>query len=539
MVNERHSNADRGTFSLGMLQRFVDRAHSYFFGSSSAGQVAWRLGVDISLANAALLLGVMTRAIYVGLITTTSTFGHGFSVVLDGYGGLFLVFNLLAFGLLIGSRIYRPLPSGRLLKRITHIVGACGVGVLAQLGLAVVVRDSPARGTALVTWICLAVCLVGTRFLRTVVRTRFRVVPRAIRATDRLEDILIVGGAGYIGSVLTRQLLAAGYRVRILDLHLFGDASIVELKGHARLEVMHGDFRNVEDVVRALRGMDAVVHLGAIVGDPACAVDEETTIGVNYAAAKLMAELARANGISRFVFASTCSVYGASDEIIDETSVLHPVSLYATTKIDTEKALLETADDVFQPTILRLATAYGWSYRPRFDLVANLLSARAVTLGDFTIFNGEQWRPFVNTRDIGRAFVMVLEAPLDRVGGEIFNVGDNDQNFTLKELGETVARIAPGSKMNEVRNDEDLRNYRVRFDKIENAINFRASVTLDDGIREIIDAVKSGLVEDWTDPIYSNLKQMEGDSLKLLKADDQEVVEPGLETTRQFLRRAA
>jgi nucleoside-diphosphate-sugar epimerase len=167
------------------------------------------------------------------------------------------------------------------------------------------------------------------------------------------------------------------------------------------------------------------------------------------------------------------------------------------------------------------------------------LSARAVTLGDFTIFNGEQWRPFVNTRDIGRAFVMVLEAPLDRVGGEIFNVGDNDQNFTLKELGETVARIAPGSKMNEVRNDEDLRNYRVRFDKIENAINFRASVTLDDGIREIIDAVKSGLVEDWTDPIYSNLKQMEGDSLKLLKADDQEVVEPGLETTRQFLRRAA
>ena len=539
MFNEPHPNADRGTFSLGMLVRVIDRTQSYFFGTSDSRQVAWRLGVDMTLANLSLLVGVMTRGMYVGQISSSSTFADGFGVILAAYGSIFVVFNLLAITLLVGSRIYCPLPSGRLLKRLTHIIAACGIGVLAQLGLAVVLRDSPARGTALVTWGSLMVSLVATRLLRTMIRKRFRVVPRTIQVVDRIEEVLVVGGAGYIGSVLTRQLLAAGYRVRILDLHLFGDASIAELQGHSRLEVMHGDFRNVEDVVRALRGMDAVIHLAAIVGDPACAVDEETTIGVNYAAAKLIAELARANGISRFIFASTCSVYGASDELIDEKSPLNPVSLYATTKIDTEKAMMETADDVFQPTILRLATAYGWSHRPRFDLVANLLSARAVTHEEFTIFNGEQWRPFVNTRDIARAFVMVLESPLDRVGGEIFNVGDNDQNFTLKELGETVVRIAPRAKMNEVRNDEDPRNYRVRFDKIQNAINFRASVTLEDGIREIIDAVKSGQVSDWTDPIYNNLKQMENDSLKILKIEDQGDGEQGLETTKQFLRRAA
>jgi len=163
---------------------------------------------------------------------------------------------------------------------------------------------------------------------------------------------------------------------------------------------------------------------------------------VNYAAAKMVAHLARANGISRFVFASTCSVYGESNEIRTEESDLNPVSLYATTKIDAERALLEAADSVFQPTILRFATAYGWSYRPRFDLVANLFSAQAVSDKHIRIINGEQWRPFVHTRDIARACVMAMEAPLPKVGGEIFNVAD-DAPLTVREifqlLGQTHA----------------------------------------------------------------------------------------------------
>ena len=518
----------------------MDKTYRYFFGLSSKRQVGWRLSVDLFLANAALIFGVTARAVYVGQITATTSFAGAFGHVILSYASLLIVFNLLAITLLAGSRIYRPLPSGRLMKRLTLTAAACGLGMLTQLGFAVLIGDTPARGTAVVTWMSLLGLLIGTRLVRTFIRNRFSVVPRKAQATGRVEDVLVVGGAGYIGSVLTRQLLTAGYRVRILDLHLFGDGPIAELKSHPRLEVLQGDFRNVEDVVRSLRGMDAVIHLAAIVGDPACAVDQDTTIGVNYGAAKMMAELAKANGISRFLFASTCSVYGASDDIIDESSALNPVSLYATTKIDAERALLETADNVFQPTILRLATAYGWSHRPRFDLVANLISARAVTHGEFSIFNGEQWRPFVNTRDISRAFVMVLESPLDRVGSEIFNVGDNDQNYTLKQLGEIVAGVATPAKMLEIRNDEDPRNYRVRFDKIRNAIGFRAAVTLEEGVREIIEAVQAGRVADWTDPIYSNLKQMEGEnSLRVVKSDENGDKEKGLAATNQFLRRAA
>jgi nucleoside-diphosphate-sugar epimerase len=269
-------------------------------------------------------------------------------------------------------------------------------------------------------------------------------------------------------------------------------------------------------------------------------VDEETTIAVNYEAAKMMARLSRAQGISRFVFASTCSVYGATDEIIDEQSELNPVSLYATTKIDAERALLEAVDEIFQPTILRLATAYGWSRRPRFDLVANLLSAKAVTDREISVFNGEQWRPFVNTRDIGRAIVAVLEAPLSKVGGEIFNVGDNSQNYTISELGQIVAAAVPGTKVHEVRNNEDQRNYRVKFDKIQNALDFRATVSLAEGIHEIVHAVRSDRAIDWRDPKYSNLKQMQSTVLKVLKFDlDDQESDLELQATRAFLRKAA
>jgi len=308
---------------------------------------------------------------------------------------------------------------------------------------------------------------------------------------------------------------------------------------HPRLELMNGDFRNVEDIVRALCDIDAVIHLAAIVGDPACALDKETTIAVNYAAAKMMAGLARANGIQRFVFASTCSVYGESEEIRTELSELNPVSLYATTKVDAEKILLDADDGTFRPTILRFATAYGWSHRPRFDLVANLFSAQAVTEQHIRVFNGDQWRPFVHTRDIARACVMAIEASLGKVGGQIFNVGDHSQNFTLTQLGEIVGTAVPGTLVEAVVNDEDSRNYRVDFTKIQKVLGFRAAVDLTEGIEEMVLAVQSGAVSNWRAPIYSNVKTLQEEGLTILKFQhpDQETEE--LQATRQFLNRVA
>jgi nucleoside-diphosphate-sugar epimerase len=507
------------------------------FGSATGRQVLLRMAVDFALANVVLVVAVTIRLLLMGEISLENPLGafirriNGFYLMNVGW------FTTSALLLFAASGLYKPIPSAWMGKRLFAVARACALGLALHAipGSLLLGRGAATIKFAVPAW-CLLWLVVGvSRASRMQLARKFRLVPRSADPQKKLEDILVVGGAGYIGSVLARQLLEAGYRVRVLDLELFGVESLEGVLSHPRLEMMKGDFRNVEDVVRALNGMDAVVHLAAIVGDPACALDEETTIAVNYAAAKMMAQLARANGVSRFVFASTCSVYGESDELRDEDSDLNPVSLYATTKIDAERALLEAADDVFQPTILRFATAYGWSFRPRFDLVANLLSAQAVTEQHIRIFNGDQWRPFVHTRDIARACVMTLQAPLKKVGGQIFNVGDDSQNYTLSQLGQIVARSAPGTRVEEITNSDDPRNYRVNFDRIRNVLGFRASVTLEEGIQEIVDAVRSGGVADWTDPIYSNSRHLQGAGLTVLKFTNRDDNVDEMVATRQFL----
>ena len=517
-------------------------AWNRIFGNASPKSVFLRFSLDFLGANLMLIVAAILRLALTGRIGMENPLG----VLLGKITTLYWInvgwFTVTALVLFIVNGVYRPVPSSQVGKRLVNVARACAIGFISHIGLGLYLGNSmPTVEVAVPAWGMLYLWVAGSRFSRMYIGSKYRMVRRSETVQEKMEDVLVVGGAGYIGSVLTRQLLDAGYRVRVLDLEMFGIDSVSEILHHPRLEVMRGDFRNVEDVVRALRGMDAVVHLAAIVGDPACALDKNTTIAVNYAAAKMMAQLARANGISRFVFASTCSVYGASDDIRDEFSDLNPVSLYATTKIDAERALIEATDDFFQPTILRFATAYGWSHRPRFDLVANLFSAQAVTDGRIRIFNGEQWRPFVHTRDIARACVMTLEAPLAAVGGEIFNVGDDSQNYTLRQLGEIVGNAHPGTVVEEITNEEDPRNYRVNFDKIRDILGYRASVTLEDGIQEMVDAVLSGEVADWHDPIYSNIRHLEGEGLSVLKfdANAEEDRDAGMPTTREFLARAA
>ncbi|MAT14994.1 MAG: NAD-dependent dehydratase [Planctomyces sp.] len=513
---------------------------SRFFNSSSGKQVALRVAVDFCLANASLACAALFSLAATGKVTLGSPIGYIIARInaeLLASAGWFSGSAIAMFAL---CGLYKPVPSSHVWKRLTSVASACLVGFVFSAIVGSMVLESTAKvvGAIGLAWAFLYTFVTASRFSRMYVAQRYRVELRRSHVKEKVEDVLVVGGAGYIGSIATRQLLDAGYRVRVLDLQLFGINALSELLDHPRLEVMEGDFRNVEDVVRGLKGMDAVVHLAAIVGDPACSIDSETTIAVNYAAAKMIAQLARANGISRFIFASTCSVYGASDDIRDEQSDLNPVSLYATTKIDAEKVLLETADSVFQPTILRFATAYGWSHRPRFDLVANLLPAQAVTQKKFRVFNGEQWRPFVHTVDLARSIVMSLQAPLSKVGGEIFNVGDESQNYTLTQLGQIVKQMAPDAEFEEIRNDEDPRNYRVNFDKIKSRLGFRASVKLEDGISEIVNAVRSGQVSDWSDPIYSNRQHLQDHGLTILKFE-RKASENEMPMTQKFLQRVA
>jgi nucleoside-diphosphate-sugar epimerase len=331
---------------------------------------------------------------------------------------------------------------------------------------------------------------------------------------DKTKNVLLIGGAGYIGSILVRELLRKGYRVRLLDILLYGDAPIADLCNHPRFELIKGDFRYIDVVVHAMRDMDTVIHLGAIVGDPACTIDEDLTLQINLAATSVIAQVAKGYGVERLLFASTYSVYGASEEIVDERSALNPVSLYACTKIASEQVLLSLSDPKFSPVILRLATVYGMSYRPRFDLVVNLLTARALAEKCITIIEGNQWRSFVHVRDVADAFLLCLEAPLEKVKGQIFNVGANDHNYRLCQLGDRVKEAVPDVTIIYQDRVEDRRNCRVCFDKIQHELGFRPQRTLMDGILEIKRTIESGEVTDCRDRYYNNYRFLsEGDEL--------------------------
>jgi nucleoside-diphosphate-sugar epimerase len=331
-----------------------------------------------------------------------------------------------------------------------------------------------------------------------------------------VRHVLVIGGAGYIGSVLVRKLLDRGYTVTVLDALLYGDESIRELYGRPGFELIHDDMRNVEAVVRAMQYADAVVHLGALVGDPACALDEKLTLEINLAATRMIAEAARGFGIQRFIFASTCSVYGASDQLLDEHSALNPVSLYARTKIESERVLLALNDDRFTPVILRFATVYGLSPRPRFDLVINLLTARAVCDRRITIFGGDQWRPFIHVDDAAEAILRCLEAPLHVIKGQIFNAGSDDQNYQIAQLGDLIKELIPDVEVIRQGDDTDRRNYRVSFGKIRKHLNFSPRHTVADGILEIKSAIEAGRIRDYRDARYSNYKTLSEESNAIL-----------------------
>jgi nucleoside-diphosphate-sugar epimerase len=330
--------------------------------------------------------------------------------------------------------------------------------------------------------------------------------------------LLLIGGAGYIGSSLLPRLLQRGYKVRLMDAFVYGEDPIADQLGHPNLEVMRADFRNVHDVVYAMRDVDSVVHLGAIVGDPACALDPDLTVEVNLLATRTIAEVAQANGVHKFVFASTCSVYGASDELLDERSALHPVSLYARSKIGCERVLLSLRDGAFCPVILRFGTIYGLSGRTRFDLVVNLLAAKAVSEGRITVYGREQWRPFLHVHDAARAVLAVLEARNQQLAECVFNTGSDEQNYTLGTVGEIINRMVPTAELICTDWIADRRNYRVDFSRIRRTLNFFPQYTMEQGIQQVLDAIRCGAVADYQDPKYSNVKILsEGQGREILK----------------------
>jgi nucleoside-diphosphate-sugar epimerase len=350
------------------------------------------------------------------------------------------------------------------------------------------------RGVALIGWLLLLATVGGSRLAKHRFLKAYRVEPMR-RPGERPQNVLVVGGAGYLGSTLVPILLERGFRVRVLDSLLFGRESLAAVEHHPRCTVIEGDVRDIQAVVEAMKGCDAVVDLAAIVGDPACEENRALAVEVNRVATRMMIDVARGQGVARFVFASTCSVYGASDFLVDEHTEPQPLSVYAQTKVDSENLLLAARSENFHPVLLRLGTLFGGSPRLRLDLVVNLLTARAARAGKIVIFNRDQWRPFVHVYDAARAFATMLEAPAAAVSGEIFNIGCYDSNHRLAELAEKIARIVPAVEVEHIEN-EDRRNYRAAFDKVHTRLGFRCHRTLEDGIGEIYEAVRGDAIED-------------------------------------------
>ncbi|MBU1628380.1 NAD-dependent epimerase/dehydratase family protein, partial [bacterium] len=331
----------------------------------------------------------------------------------------------------------------------------------------------------------------------------------------RNKTILVTGGGGYIGSLLVRELLARGARVRVYDTLFFGDKPLLSFQSNRDFQLIVGDMRAIENHFGILDDVDGVCHLASLSNDPSCDLRKELSVDINSKGTIKLARECKKRGIKRFVFMSSCSVYGAATEdIVNESSALNPVSLYAKTKIEAEQELFSIQDKDFMPTSLRQATVFGISPRMRFDLAINMMTMHAITKKEiFVMGGGAQWRPFIHVKDSVNTIIKILESPLDVVGKEIFNLGSNEMNYKIHDLALLVSSCFNDVEVQVTPDDADKRSYRVDFSKIEEKLGFVANYKPEYGVNEIKQAVEKHEISDFSDPMYYNILTMQ----KILK----------------------
>jgi nucleoside-diphosphate-sugar epimerase len=327
------------------------------------------------------------------------------------------------------------------------------------------------------------------------------------------RHVLITGGAGYIGSLLTAELLRAKYRVTVLDSLLFGGESLIPFLSHPNFHFAKVDVtepRAVKDSLKeGWQKPDTIVHLAAIVGFPACqAVGRQVAWRYNVEATKSVFGQATDLGVERFVFASTYSNYGLSPngKPVTEESSLNPQSIYAETKIAAEEFLLSQRDVSCAPLIFRFATLYGISPRTRFDLIVNQFVLEAFTKRELIIYQRGYSRSFVHIRDVIRGVIIGLEAERSKICAEVFNLGTDNGNYSKDDIVRLVLKRMPETVV-EYKNltfGGDMRDISVSFAKIKNVLGFQTTLDVDDGIRELLFALKTGIIRNPSDEKYRN-----------------------------------
>lgn len=313
--------------------------------------------------------------------------------------------------------------------------------------------------------------------------------------------IFLTGNKGYVGNVLAEKFVKQNYEVTGCDMEFYPQEFVTS--NHDKVTSLKKDIRDItkDDLV----GHSVVAHLAALSNDPLGEINSSLTQDINYLATIKLAKLSKEAGVERFIFSSSCSTYGATDEVVNESGVLSPITEYAKSKVNSETKILELKDEHFSPIILRSATAYGISPSQRLDLVVNNLTCSAFTTGSVKLLSdGTSWRPLVHVEDMSDAFIDVVKSPLEKVSGQIFNVGSNDENYMVKEIAGYVEEIVPNSKIEYSKDaSKDSRSYRVEFDKIHDVIGYKTKWKLKDGIKQIYDLIKR---KDFTEQEFKSEK---------------------------------
>ena len=331
---------------------------------------------------------------------------------------------------------------------------------------------------------------------------------------DQTWNVLVTGGAGYVGSALVPKLLAAGHGVTVLDLYLYGKGVLDDVRGHENLREVEGDLRHKSVVEDALAGCDAVIHLACISNDPSYDLDPELGKSINFDAFRPLVQMSKAAGVKRFIYASSSSVYGIKEDAeVTEDLPLEPLTDYSKFKALCEEVLDEERAPGFVTCTVRPSTVCGYAPRQRLDVIVNILTNHAVNRGRIRVFGGSQKRPNIHIDDMADLYLFLLQQQDEKIDGGIYNAGY--ENHTLMELAEIVKKVVSDDLPIDVEPTDDLRSYHVSSEKMRNELGFEPSHSIEDAVRGLVDAFEHGkLPNSMDDPQYFNINLMKDLALK-------------------------